>query len=161
MRNILACIDFSDVSPLVLETATAMAKAFHSNLILLHAAPVMVPVGDALVMPVPLNQADLDTLRDRLVALGRPAAAQGLGCEAVVVEGPAVDVIIDEAHRRDADLIVIGSHGHGALYHLLMGGTAEGVMRRAGRQVLIVPSHTPARDPETEAKPLPSVSPAV
>uniref|UniRef100_UPI0040495246 universal stress protein n=1 Tax=Cephaloticoccus sp. TaxID=1985742 RepID=UPI0040495246 len=47
--------------------------------------------------------------------------------------------IIEQARKSRAAYIVIGSHGHSALYDLLAGSTATGVIKRAPCPVLVVP----------------------
>ena len=51
-----------------------------------------------------------------------------------------MDRILHEATEQDAGLIVMGSHGHGAIYNLLVGSVAEGVLKGVSCPVLIVPS---------------------
>ena len=51
-----------------------------------------------------------------------------------------VDKILQEAKKLDASLIVMGSHGHGALYHLLVGSVTEGVLKGTACPVLVVPA---------------------
>jgi len=51
-----------------------------------------------------------------------------------------VDKILREAREQNAGLIVMGSHGHGALYELLIGSVTQGVMKSAQCPVVIVPS---------------------
>ena len=53
--------------------------------------------------------------------------ARGIAARAILVQGPA-------------DTIVIGSHGHGAIYRALLGSVSEGVLRAAKRPVLVVPA---------------------
>ena len=50
--------------------------------------------------------------------------------------------IIDEADAVDADLLVIGSHGRSGFERLLMGSTAERVVRKSPRPVLVVPAQS-------------------
>jgi nucleotide-binding universal stress UspA family protein len=45
-----------------------------------------------------------------------------------------------EADAIKPDLIVMGRHGHGAMYNLLVGSVTEGVLKHSGRPVLLVPS---------------------
>jgi nucleotide-binding universal stress UspA family protein len=59
-------------------------------------------------------------------------------CEVQVVTGDPADVIVHFAQERGADLIVMGSHGHTGLRHLLLGSVAEKVLRHAPCPVLIV-----------------------
>jgi nucleotide-binding universal stress UspA family protein len=61
----------------------------------------------------------------------------GLMLAGEVVEGPAAAVLAEAA--RDADMLVIGSHGHGRLYHAIMGSVAEGCVRLATCPVVVVP----------------------
>ena len=58
--------------------------------------------------------------------------------EADVVRGDPDDAIVEYAREHGADLIVMGSHGHTGLRHLLMGSVAEHVLRHAPCPVLIV-----------------------
>lgn len=55
-----------------------------------------------------------------------------------VIEGTPKRVIVDEAERWNADLIVLGSHGHGAIGRLLLGTVSQAVAAHAQCSVLIV-----------------------
>lgn len=56
----------------------------------------------------------------------------------VVVRGDPVKEILKAAGDNDCDLIVMGSHGYGALEDAMLGGTARRVLRRAKVPVLLV-----------------------
>ena len=62
-----------------------------------------------------------------------------------MVRGPTVNTIIEQAARFRANLIVLGSHGHGKLFHLLAGTVTDGVMRKSPVAVLVVPSARESR----------------
>jgi nucleotide-binding universal stress UspA family protein len=47
--------------------------------------------------------------------------------------------ILNQADTLDADLIVMGTHGHGAMYNLLVGSATKGVLKHSTRPVLLVP----------------------
>ena len=49
-------------------------------------------------------------------------------------------LILEEAERLEAEVIIMGSHGHGALYDLIVGSVTEGVLRKAKCPVLVLPS---------------------
>jgi len=83
----------------------------------------------------------------RVTAQGA-ALARSIGFEEVeeVVVEDASNVAItlaEEADRRRAAAIVVGSHGHGALYSRLMGTTSSALIRHSRRPVLVVPSIAP------------------
>ena len=59
---------------------------------------------------------------------------------ALLIQGPTVEAILQEAEKLSADLIVLGSHGHGAIYRSLLGSVSEGVLHRARVPVAIVPT---------------------
>ncbi len=68
----------------------------------------------------------------------RPAVATEV--RVVETEGSVHEAICQEAKVLDADLIVMASHGHSGLAHLVLGSVAEHVLRAADRPVLIVRS---------------------
>ena len=75
----------------------------------------------------------------KLRALGRRCAAKKLPVRTVQSTGqPAADILMN-ATACKADYIVIGSHGHGVAYDLLIGSTTQGVLRKARCPVLVIP----------------------
>jgi nucleotide-binding universal stress UspA family protein len=58
----------------------------------------------------------------------------------MLVPGEAVEKILQEAISLEAGWIVLGSHGHGALYNLLAGSVCQGVLSKTACPVVIVPS---------------------
>lgn len=149
MRTILAPIDFSDVTDDVMQEAFDLARAFCGTVVLLHVIP---PYGypiefyaDAGFVP-PLSRTDslqeeLKQCRSRMEKMAEPFQTDEVTMEVRVEEGDPVMATLDIAENIPADTIVMGSHGHGALYHLLLGGVAERVLHRAACPVLIVQSH--------------------
>ncbi len=67
-------------------------------------------------------------------------ADRNIDSEIVQLSGAPVALIVNEAKRRSADYIVMGSHGHTSLYDLLVGSTTHGVFLHAPCPVVIVPS---------------------
>jgi nucleotide-binding universal stress UspA family protein len=59
----------------------------------------------------------------------------------LLVKGATVEVILGEADRLGADLVVVGSHGHGAVHRFLVGSTADALVRQSEVPVLVVPVH--------------------
>src|SRR5262245_13097488 len=75
----------------------------------------------------------LDALRDRLGSTGLHAIAHER-------EGAVVEEVLKTAREIAADLIVMGTHGHGSVYNLLVGSVTEGIMKAGERPVLLVPA---------------------
>ena len=145
MNTILCAVDFSDVATRVASVAGTMAMAFDARVVLLHVAP---PEPSFVSFePGPQSERDFRAAELRqehrdLQTLAEALEAEGVTVEPLMVPGATVEKILDEAERLEADVVVLGSHGHSALYDLLVGSVAEGVMRKAKCPVLIVPAKT-------------------
>ncbi len=142
-RKILVCVDFSPVTAAVVESAVGLAEATKAQVELLHvAAPEPDFVGYA---PGPGSVRDqvAKELRAEHRQLGELAEAfsqAGVSVSPLMIAGPTVEKILEQAERFGAELVVLGSHGHGALFDLIVGSVTQGLLRRAGVPVLVVPS---------------------
>src|SRR4051794_10890240 len=121
MRNILVPVDFSDATPAVVNAAADLAKALSGKLHLVHVdATQSVDVGYDLDAK-PGREELAKVLRAEhasLLELEGSLKAEGLDVRGVLMRGDVVDEILREVERVAPYLIVIGSHGHGALKHL-------------------------------------------
>ena len=82
-------------------------------------------------------------LRDecrRAQQLAEKLRRSGLDVTALCPQGATVKTILREAEKLDVDLIVMGSHGHGAVYRTLLGSVSKGVLHKATCPVVIVPA---------------------
>lgn len=141
--KILASIDFSPVTEQVLQTLVRMAGTLPARVWLVHVAPpdpafVGYDTGpDAVRGQVAV---ELHASHRHLQQLAERLRASGVEVTALQLQGATVATVLAEADRLAVDLIVLGSHGHGAVYDLLVGSVAEGVVRRSKLPVLLVPS---------------------
>jgi len=143
MKTLLVAVDFSDASRQVVSFAANLAKELSARTVLLHVVePVAsyVPVGAAMdvieAAPPPVMEEDVKAQKSHLDTL-----ASGLeNVETLAVIGLAADEITTQAAARNAAFIVLGSHGHGALYHLFAGSVVTGVLKRAKTPVIVVPA---------------------
>ena len=65
----------------------------------------------------------------------------GLETTALLLQGATVETLLKEASKLDIDMIVVGSHGRGAMHQLLVGSVSEGVIHASECPVLVVPTH--------------------
>lgn len=148
MKHILAGIDFSETTPRVLEAAKPLAKAFGCRLSLLHIyAPEPEFVGyEAYVYPgIDEREQELRKEKQELRRLVDDLRSEGINADAYMKEAPIVSGILEFVHRHDCDLVILGSHGHGALARLILGSVTEGVVREADLPVLVVPTEREKR----------------
>jgi len=140
--KILAAVDFSPVTEEVLATLTRMAATLPTQVWLVHVAPPEPAfVGYDAGPDVVRGQvaAELRTQHQQLQQLADRLRLQGVDTTALQLQGPTVDTVMAEADRLQVALIVLGSHGHGAVYNMLVGSVAEGVVRASKVPVLLVP----------------------
>lgn len=131
MKTIIAAVDFSPVTKRVLEEAIALAHAAQARLILLNVTTAKSLVADYAALEATLESAE--------PGRGLAVPASAIHGEVLQIIGEPVDVIIKQAARYSADYIVLGSHGHTALFELMVGSTAAGVIRRAQCPVIVIP----------------------
>lgn len=146
MKTLLAAVDFSDASQKVISQAHVLAKALPARIVFVHVVePVAnyVPVGAAMdvidTAPPPMVELDLEPHEQRLGGLVETARSDGLTAESVAILGLAAEEIVDAAETHQADVILVGSHGHGALYNLFAGSVVTGILKRSEIPVLVVP----------------------
>jgi nucleotide-binding universal stress UspA family protein len=139
--DIVVGIDFSPSSELVLLAAADLARGLGARLHVVHAAA---PEPTFVGYDRPGGPRDRDERASELTDEHRQLhdlveTIDGVDVIPLLVMGATVDVLLDEARRHDATTIVVGSHGHGALRRLLVGSTADALLRHCDRPVLVVP----------------------
>ena len=149
LKDILVATDFSEPSEAALAYGRALARRFGASLHVVHvvdSAASSVYGAEGYVAAIPSLQKEIEAaagaaLDQRLIDHDQPP----LRTRRVLIasSSPAV-AIVDYAIRARIDLIVTGTHGRGAVAHLLMGSVAERVVRTAPCPVLTV------RHPERE-----------
>ena len=141
-RRILHPSDFSSASAPAFARALDLARSTRAELILLHVIDDVLPLGpDGYVSPSTweqLQRSSREYARKGLDRLTARAARAGVRARAVVAEGSAPQQIVRTARARGADLIVMGTHGRGAVAKFFLGSVAERVIATAGCPVLTV-----------------------
>jgi len=141
-RVILAATDFSPGSRGALDEALALARTWEAKVVMVH---VMEPVAHLYGWAADLAGGDVylaepKELEPEWQKLLTQIDTSGVVCEHRTEKGEPALVIPELAKSLNADLVVVGTHGHSALAHVLLGSVAEGVARNCEVSVLTVPS---------------------
>jgi len=143
MKNILVAIDFSPVTESLVEQACRLAEAFGAALRIVHvAAPDPEFVGFE-AGPQSVRDERAENLRKEhrsLQYLAERVRRRGVEAKALLLQGPTVETLLEQAGREKVDLILAGCHGHGRLYKALLGSVSEGILRNPPCPVLLVPA---------------------
>ena len=142
IRRIVHPTDFSPASTPALKKALELAKDNKATLSIIHVLPALPLVGDAYIAPTAYDEmlrghrAQAEKATDRLVKRARAAGVRATGT--VLESGAVADQIARVAKRQGADLIVMGTHGHGILARALLGSVAQRVMNKAPCPVMTI-----------------------
>jgi nucleotide-binding universal stress UspA family protein len=147
LERILVPTDFSETSEVALTYARALAGNFGAALHVLHVVPDPYtqpwgPEAYGLNLPDLLREMQ-DSASKSLQDALTPEERNSAGVHAVVAVGNPFVEIVRYAKNQDIDLIVLGTHGRGAVAHMLLGSVAERIVRKAPCPVLTVrnPQH--------------------
>jgi nucleotide-binding universal stress UspA family protein len=140
LRKILVPIDFSEPSRKAMQYALSFAKQFNAEVLLLHVIEfIPMPVPPLAVVHDEVTQGKLHESAAKELAQWRERFGQQMGIRASVRDGISAHAeIVNAAIEGNIDLIVLGMKGRSGLAHLLIGSTAERVVRHAPCPVLVV-----------------------
>ncbi len=146
MKTIVIATDGSPSAREAVEFGLDLAAEQKADAVFVHVAPAVdvLPTGGFGMSSAKEHEL---TAEDRRSLEDSAALAAELGVEAKteLLLGDPVDEIVAYADSIDADLIVVGSRGHGTLASALLGSVSRGVLHEARRPVLVVRgAHVPA-----------------
>lgn len=139
ITKILVPIDFSNYSKNALRYAVNFAKKFDSKIYLVYVVePVIYPSDFSMgQVTFPVTDIELnDRAKEELNTLAKSEIADTIEVNTVIRTGKPFVEINETAAELDIDLIIIATHGHTGMEHLLFGSTAEKVVRKAPCPVL-------------------------
>lgn len=148
IQSILVPIDFSPNSATAVDYARTMADRFGASIHLLHVCEVP-SVATASMDAYAITYSDWSQRfgqEAEAELLEVAAGLPGLKVSTEVLFGHPAKCIVSAAERHGVDMIVMGTHGHGPVMHVLMGNVAERVVRTAPCPVLTV------REPRAKVK---------
>lgn len=142
MQPILMPVDFSETTDRMIEFVSQLAPPLQAQVCVLH-----------------VSQADMDDprrgrelLQPKIDEVVEQLKARGCDARPLLALGPPALTVLDQMKTIDPLLVVLGSHGHSAMYKMLMGSVTGFVMKYSQHPVLVVPSpQEEDRDPSLEA----------
>ena len=142
--NILVAIDLSSASQKILDKTKTLALALPAKVCLLHVIegdpdfpddePDSQDSSDQGPQEFPQEHKDLQKEVDEL-------RASGIDTEGILTQGSIVDVILQKSKQLEIDIIIVGTHGHGGVHHMIYGSVSEGVLRNSSCPILVIPTH--------------------
>ena len=142
--KLLVCVDLSESTEIIVKKIEEITNALPAKVWLLHNA---VPEPDVVEFKVD-PQAARESLAKKfhvehrqIQELANRMRKTGVDTTALLVHGATVETILNEASELEVDMIVVGSHGRGAMYQLLVGSVSEGILHNSRCPVLVVPTH--------------------
>jgi len=146
IRTVVTPVDFSDNAQMIVEQAAYVAGAFQAALHLVFVVQGFEDYSGFFVPPVNLPNLEeelfeaaqqrmhafVDEHRDRLAAMGVRELT------GTVLAGDVAEEIVRFAEEREADLIVMGTHGYKGLERIMFGSVADKVVKTAACPVMTI-----------------------
>ena len=140
LKRIAVCVDFSNITPKVLEWSGEEAKKFGAKVELVHVLEETMPrLAQELL--------ELHTLYDKLREVTEKrlddykeelTSKYGVEVETKILNGEPFDAILDYLEETKPDLVVVGAHGKKGVKRILLGSTSEKVARKSPVNVVII-----------------------
>lgn len=158
MKNLLVAVDFSQSTDPVLSESAQLATALDAKLWILHVtsdetqmlvfeatqftgyAPEAVAMPGDVQLARDINAEEIKREHAELQGMSSRLRKDGVNAQALLLKGDPAKLILDKAAELRAEMIILGSHGHGLLHKALLGSVSESIIRHAGSKVLIVPA---------------------
>ena len=138
IKNILVPTDFSEPSHIALNYAVYLARKLRAHLTLLHVVEPQPAFEMAVATVAVVEQERIEDAALKLEGLLAPEDEDDLDLHNVVRTGIARLEIKEAVEQLHADLVVMGTHGRGGLGRLILGSTAEALLRQLNVPVLTV-----------------------
>jgi len=141
--KLLVAIDFSEITKLILEKVEQIAVKTNAKIWMIHVAQ---PDPDFIGYDVgPESERDFMASKFRkqhfeIQRLSEGMIKKGINITPLLVQGPTIETIIEEGKKLEVDMIVTGSHGHGTMFHIIVGSTSKGLLNKSPIPLLIIPA---------------------
>lgn len=140
IKKVMACVDFSYITPKVLELAGELSKKYQADLCLIYVVEERMP-------RLAQEMLDLHTLYDRLKSAATTRLQEykrelkerlQLEVESKILEGEPFEAILDYIEETSPDVVIVGAHGKKGMRRIFLGSVSEKVARKSPVNVIIV-----------------------
>ena len=141
--NILVAIDLSNASQKILDKAKTLAIALPAKVCLLHVIegePDFLDDEPDLQSSSDQSQQEFSQEHKYLQKEVDGLRQSGIETKGLLSQGSVVDVILQKSKQLEIDIIIVGTHGHGGVHHMIFGSVSEGVLRNTSCPVLVIPT---------------------
>jgi nucleotide-binding universal stress UspA family protein len=142
--KILVAVDLSESTQTIVDKVEEMNKEYPAKVWILHNAEPEPDILEFKVDPLAARETLAKKFHNehrQIQEIANRLRKAGLDATALLVHGATVESILKEASDLDVDMIVVGTHGRGAMYQLLVGSVSEGILHKSRYPVLVIPTH--------------------
>lgn len=142
LKNIVVAIDSNDSVGDLLSYSETLAKSFLGKIWIIHVAEPNPDFVGYQPGPQYIRDMKADELRDEhrnLQALCNAFLDKEIESEALLIQGPTVESVLEEAEKLNADLLVVGTHKHGFFHNLFAESVSQELFKKANLPLLAIP----------------------
>lgn len=144
MVNIVVPIDFSDKTDQLIDATVKFAKQINGKVFVIHVAPTDIgfAIGDMGFQYFP--EVEQNEIKEELLQLNtiqQRFLAHDIDCEQILKQGLAKETILEYAQEKNADYLIVGSHGRSEVYDVFIGSLTKGLTKSSPVPVVVIPVH--------------------
>jgi len=142
--KLLVAVDLSESTQTIVEKVEEINKEYPAKVWILHNAEPEPDILEFKVDPLAARETLAKKFHNehrQIQEIANRLRKAGLDATALLVHGATVETILKEASDLDVDMIVVGTHGRGAMYQLLLGSVSKGILHKSRYPVLVIPTH--------------------
>ena len=142
--KLLVAVDLSESTQTIVDKVEEINKEYPAQVWILHNAEPEPDFVEFKVDPLAARESLAKRFHNehrQIQEIANRLRKAGLDATALLVHGATVETILKEASDLDVDMIVVGTHGRGAMHQLLVGSVSEGILHKSRYPVLVIPTH--------------------
>ncbi len=142
--KLLVAVDLSESTQIIVDKVEEINKEYPAQVWILHNAEPEPDFVEFKVDPLAARESLAKRFHNehrQIQEIANRLRKAGLDATALLVHGATVETILKEASDLDVDMIVVGTHGRGAMHQLLVGSVSEGILHKSRYPVLVIPTH--------------------